>query len=84
MEAAAPTSAKAGDEKPVQENHCGRKPLQFFEQAKSVIIAQVTAWLPRKPNHALRELADKLKSKRRECENAIHPVAGRMPGHMNV
>jgi len=58
--------------------------LLFFEQAKSVIVIPGYGMAASQAHYALRELVDKLKGRNINIKYAIHPVAGRMPGHMNV
>lgn len=72
-----------GDDKPVQRVDV-EEALQIFDQAKSVIIAPGFGMAASQAHHALREFVDKLKAKGVSVKYAIHPVAGRMPGHMNV
>lgn len=55
-----------------------------LETARRVVIVPGFGMAMAQAQHAVRELADVMEARGIEVEYAIHPVAGRMPGHMNV
>lgn len=61
-----------------------KEAAEIFKSSKSVIIVPGYGMAAAQAQHSVRELADILKAQGTSVKYAIHPVAGRMPGHMNV
>ena len=77
---ASSSSSSGGEMKPIS----GEDAYYILEAAKNVIVIPGYGMAVAQAQHAVKELGEVLAANDCEVRFAIHPVAGRMPGHMNV
>jgi NAD(P) transhydrogenase subunit beta len=76
--------SKGAGEQKVYKSETPEGAAQILEQSSSVVIIPGYGMAVAQAQHKVRELYDQLKKRGITVKFAIHPVAGRMPGHMNV
>ena len=76
-------AAGAAEQRPVKQGSADDAGF-ILKNASRVIVVPGYGMAVAQAQHALREMSDELKKAGVEISYAIHPVAGRMPGHMNV
>jgi NAD(P) transhydrogenase subunit beta len=78
-----PGAGADGEQRPVRSTDAADVAIQLAYASK-VVVAPGYGMAVAQAQHTVRELADELEKRGIRVDYAIHPVAGRMPGHMNV